>query len=223
MDDGHLNDSQLEVGVQARARLIVPGALFLLVAVLAGIDLVADMKDGARPAHWGVELVVFVAGLIGLLTMLRALLRLSARTRALRDEAAALGKRLNAETERSRSAKAALDETQAEAARWRRRADAFIWGLGSAIEEQFNRWSLSASEKEVAMLMLKGMSHKEIADLRCTTEATTRQQARQIYKKAGLSSRRDLSAFFLEDLLLPSQRRARDEDRHPSSAAPSRQ
>jgi DNA-binding NarL/FixJ family response regulator len=35
------------------------------------------------------------------------------------------------------------------------------------------------------------------------SETTVRQQARAIYRKAGLSGRHDLAAFFLEDLLGP--------------------
>jgi DNA-binding CsgD family transcriptional regulator len=62
---------------------------------------------------------------------------------------------------------------------------------------------LSPAEKEVALLLLKGLSHKELAKVRSITEATARQQARAIYKKAGLSGRSDLAAFFLEDLLVP--------------------
>jgi hypothetical protein len=42
--------------------------------------------------------------------------------------------------------------------------------------------------------------------VRSITEATARQQARGVYKKAGLSGRSDLAAFFLEDLLLPGAR-----------------
>jgi DNA-binding NarL/FixJ family response regulator len=55
----------------------------------------------------------------------------------------------------------------------------------------------------VASLLLKGLSHKEIAEVRRVSEATARQQARAVYKKAGLSGRNELAAFFLEDLLLP--------------------
>jgi hypothetical protein len=51
--------------------------------------------------------------------------------------------------------------------------------------------------------LLKGLSHKEIAEVRSITEVIARQQARAVYKKAGLSGRNDLAAFFLEDLLLP--------------------
>jgi DNA-binding NarL/FixJ family response regulator len=45
---------------------------------------------------------------------------------------------------------------------------------------------------------------KEIAEARQVAERTTRQQATVIYGKTGLSGRASLSAFFLEDLLLPS-------------------
>ncbi len=42
-----------------------------------------------------------------------------------------------------------------------------------------------------------------MGDARDVTEATARQQARSVYRKAGLTGRHDLAAFFLEDLLLP--------------------
>jgi DNA-binding CsgD family transcriptional regulator len=50
---------------------------------------------------------------------------------------------------------------------------------------------------------LKGLSLKEIAQIRATSERTIRAQARALYAKAGLSGRAALSAFFLEDLLAP--------------------
>ena len=53
--------------------------------------------------------------------------------------------------------------------------------------------------------MLKGLSHKEIARLRLTSETTVRQQAAAIYRKSGLASRAELAAFFLEDLLAPRE------------------
>jgi DNA-binding NarL/FixJ family response regulator len=62
---------------------------------------------------------------------------------------------------------------------------------------------LTAAEREVGLLLLKGLSHKEVAAARGTSETTIRQQALAVYRKAGLRNRSDLSAFFLEDLLLP--------------------
>ena len=78
--------------------------------------------------------------------------------------------------------------------------------LGAAIDQQLERWGLTAAEKEVALLLLKGLSHKEIATARDVAESTVRQQARALYRKAGLGGRHDLAAFFLEDLLGPSTR-----------------
>ncbi len=48
--------------------------------------------------------------------------------------------------------------------------------------------------------MLKGMSSKDIALARATSEATIRQQAQGVYRKSGLSGRAELSAYFLESL-----------------------
>jgi DNA-binding NarL/FixJ family response regulator len=58
----------------------------------------------------------------------------------------------------------------------------------------------------VALLLLKGLSLKEIATVRATSERTVRAQARSLYSKAGLTGRAALSSFFLEDLLAPIER-----------------
>ncbi len=50
------------------------------------------------------------------------------------------------------------------------------------------------------------MSLKEVAEIRGTVEKTARAQSMSIYSKAGLSGRSELAAFFLEDLLLPTQK-----------------
>ena len=69
------------------------------------------------------------------------------------------------------------------------------------IQWQFSEWSLSPSEKEVALLMLKGLSIKEISQSRSTQEKTVRKQASSIYEKSKLGGRHELSAWFFEDLL----------------------
>ena len=52
-------------------------------------------------------------------------------------------------------------------------------------------------------MMLKGLSFREIAELRETREKTVRQQATSVYRKAGVTSRNELAAWFLEDMLEP--------------------
>src|SRR5213078_4265991 len=90
-----------------------------------------------------------------------------------------------------------------DARRWNSEAQHVLQGLGAAIDRQFDRWGLTDAEREVALLQLKGLRHREIAELRHTSERTVRQQALAVYRKAGLAGRSDLAAFFLEDLLLP--------------------
>ena len=96
-----------------------------------------------------------------------------------------------------------LELARAQGQRWRSEARSFLNGLGEAIETQFNRWNLTDAEREVALLLLKGLSQKEIATVRAVSERTVREQARAVYSKAGLTGRAALSAFFLEDLLAP--------------------
>ena len=69
------------------------------------------------------------------------------------------------------------------------------------IQWQFTDWSLSPSEKEIALLILKGLSIREIAKCRSTHEKTVRKQASAIYDKSNLAGRHELSAWFFEDML----------------------
>lgn len=168
-----------------RATLIA----FLVVLALATFDLVADADEGMTLGHVLMEGTIMVAGLLGAGLVARALLATNRKGRAIAAEAASLAERLEA--------------TSAEATRWRDEARDLMAGLGRAIDGQFERWDLTPAEKEVGLLLLKGLSHKEVAQVRSVTEATARQQARALYKKAGLTGRNDLAAFFLEDLMLP--------------------
>lgn len=69
------------------------------------------------------------------------------------------------------------------------------------IKEQFESWGLTVGEQQVALLLLKGLSLKEIASVRNTKEMTARQQASSIYAKSSLLGRHEFSAWFLEDFL----------------------
>lgn len=88
---------------------------------------------------------------------------------------------------------------------WKGRAGDLLKGLSESIDQQFDQWALSGAEKQIALLLLKGFSLRDIAHVRGVSERTVRQQATQIYSKASLRGRAELSAFFLEDLMLPEQ------------------
>ena len=68
----------------------------------------------------------------------------------------------------------------------------------ASMRHQFESWELTPAEADIAALILKGVSVRDIALLRGTSEATIRQQAQGIYRKAGLGGRAELAAFFLE-------------------------
>lgn len=69
------------------------------------------------------------------------------------------------------------------------------------IHQQFDDWKLTEGEQQVGMLLLKGLSFKEIAAVRSTKEKTVRQQASTIYGKTNLEGRHEFSGWFFEDFL----------------------
>lgn len=75
--------------------------------------------------------------------------------------------------------------------------------LLAIIRRQFADWDLSPSESEVALLLIKGLSMREISAARQVKEKTVRQQATSIYAKSGYAGRHELAAHFIEDLLAP--------------------
>jgi DNA-binding CsgD family transcriptional regulator len=159
-----------------------PVTLFIVISLFVAADMAADIHDGVGGLHLGLEIFALslcLAGVWGTGVQLRRALR---RTHDLQRD---------------------LDGTRADLARWRGEAQGLLRGLGAAIETQFKRWDLSPAECDVALLILKGLSYKEVADARTTSESTVRHQALAIYRKAGLAGRAEMSAFFLEDLLLP--------------------
>lgn len=102
-----------------------------------------------------------------------------------------------------------------------------LWGLrrlldrNAAVEEQlevttgafhamlqrrFDDWNLTPSERDVALLAVKGLSVAGIAELRATRESTIRAQQAAIYRKAGVTGRSDLLAHLIEEIAtgLPS-------------------
>ena len=105
----------------------------------------------------------------------------------------------------NRQLSAQVTESEQEAAEWKIKAHGILKNLDTMIDTEFTRWNLTPAEKEVALGLLKGLSHKEIAASRNSSEKTVRLQAASLYQKANLDGRAQLSAFFLAGLFLPSQ------------------
>jgi DNA-binding CsgD family transcriptional regulator len=100
-----------------------------------------------------------------------------------------------------------LDARSEERDAWRSSAEHALAGLSRAIDRQFDAWDLTPAEREIALLLLKGHSHKAIAKHTERSVQTVRQHAAVVYRKAKLSGRAELAAFFLADLMLPERER----------------
>ncbi len=85
-------------------------------------------------------------------------------------------------------------------------------GIHAHIEAEFDEWQLTLAEREIALLLLKGLRLKDIADSRGTSERTVRQQAQAVYKKANLEGRFELAAYFIEDVMESMELAAKEAD-----------
>jgi DNA-binding CsgD family transcriptional regulator len=169
-----------DTGRGMRLLLVV---LLLGIAVGGAIDLFLDAPERWLSVHVVYELLLITGGLGAAFWLWLGWWR---------------AERSNVELRRS------LEERRAERDAWRRSAQRALEGLGDAIDEQFRAWRLTPAEREVALLLLKGRSHKEIAATTGRSERTVRQHAIAAYQKAGLGGRAGLAAFFLEGLMLPA-------------------
>lgn len=158
-------------------------ALCSVIFVLIALDIVGDYKEGTAWAHIIVEVLILLLSFTGI----------------------GYFGWLYYQTTQSKiqGLKQDLALANAQAQAWREANKELIAGLSVQIQKQFDTWQLTPAEAEVGLLMLKGLSHQEIAEIRHSSERTIRDQARAIYRKSGLAGRSELSAFFLEDLLLP--------------------
>jgi len=154
------------------------------IALGGAVDLWMDWPSSPGAFHVGFEIAVLVFSLAGVAYLWAGWMQ----------------------TRRSlvRSAEASRQLTEERDA-WRQRTEKLLRGLGEEIDAQLRRWNLTPAEREIALLLLKGYGHKEIATLLERSERTVRQHAVAVYRKSNLSGRAELSAFFLENLLLPPE------------------
>ncbi len=160
----------------------------LIAAVLATItalnflDVLHDIRLGVPRAHIIEESLIVIAAAAGFVYILWEMRQRTREMKQLAHTLSAADQQLSDITEEMRSERRHYGET---------------------IQRQFTDWQLTRSEQQVAMLMLKGLSFKEIATVRETREKTVRQQASRIYGKSGLEGRHALAAWFLEDFIAP--------------------
>ena len=157
--------------------------ILILAIVVAGNlgDVLYDYREGASMTHIAMELSIAIMSFALITGLTVGVWRQSRSNARLKSELASISE-TNTQT-----LPPALATARHE--------------LALVLRTQFENWQLTQTEREVAMLLLKGLSFKEIASVRDTMEKTVRQQASTIYKKANVSGRHAFSAWFIEDLL----------------------
>ena len=70
------------------------------------------------------------------------------------------------------------------------------------MDEFFDDWALSPSERDVAMFALRGFGNAEIATLRGKSEATIKTQINAVFRKAGVASRAQLMGVFVDAMMV---------------------
>jgi DNA-binding CsgD family transcriptional regulator len=158
-------------------------ATLLAVVLAAGLDLALDQPQTLLSVHVLVELTVLVTSLTLALYLWRAWFL--TRTKLV-------------------SSRESLAESVRELEDWRDASSDSMRDFSVAVANQMRSWGLTPAEREVAVEVLKGISHKQIAARTNRSERTVRQHAVSIYSKSGLGGRAELAGFFLNELAVIS-------------------
>lgn len=170
------------VEVLMRDKLIA--ATLLVIMVLNFFDVLTDIHLGVPQWHIFSEGLIVVISAACAIYLIRDIRARTANINALKQEL------VHSKKELKNISQAMMDARHE---------------YSGVIQTQFSQWTLTRSEQEVAMLLLKGLSFKEISALRSTKEKTVRQQASDIYSKADVEGRHEFAAWFLEDFMQQGQ------------------
>jgi DNA-binding CsgD family transcriptional regulator len=73
--------------------------------------------------------------------------------------------------------------------------------LQDIIQNHFDAWKLTASERDVAGLMIKGLSISEIASVRGSAEGTVKAHLNAIYRKSNARNRAEVLSHIMDTLI----------------------
>lgn len=73
--------------------------------------------------------------------------------------------------------------------------------LQDIIQSHFDSWKLTASERDVAALMIKGLSISEIASVRGSADGTVKAHLSAIYRKSNARNRAEVLSHIMDTLI----------------------
>jgi len=173
-----------EVRLLNRALVIKKDDLFFLIIfsiiiLFTSVDIITDLQEGLSLEHISHEVGISLLCLILIFYQLKVI-------RRKRITIINIEKNVEQLSQENREIKNQLKKLSGD--------------FHQIINLQMVQWKFSDGEKDIGKLIMKGLSMKEIAEIRQTTESTVRQQATSIYRKANLHGRQEFIAYFLEDL-----------------------
>ncbi|MGB0938479.1 MAG: helix-turn-helix transcriptional regulator [Colwellia sp.] len=154
--------------------------ILLVIMILNFFDVLTDISLGVPGWHIFTESLIVLVSAIGAIFLIKDI---KART----SDIVSLKKELNISDDKLKNISEEMKNARHE--------------YSEVIHTQFERWALTSSEQEIAMLLLKGFSFKDMSAVRNTKEKTVRQQASAIYSKANVEGRHEFAAWFFEDFI----------------------
>ncbi len=73
--------------------------------------------------------------------------------------------------------------------------------LAEVMDGLFDDWNLTAAERDIAVMICKGLDNDEIARVRQTAAGTVRAQVTSVYAKSGAHGRSQFVSLFLDELM----------------------
>lgn len=97
---------------------------------------------------------------------------------------------------------------QAQAARSRETIQMLRGNFDEVLRDKFEEWGLTAAERDVTLLIIRGLSVAEIAAARNTAQGTIKAQSTSIFRKIGVGSKSELMSTIIDEFLDVRPRRA---------------
>jgi DNA-binding CsgD family transcriptional regulator len=69
------------------------------------------------------------------------------------------------------------------------------------LRDKFKEWSLTAAERDVTLLIIRGLSVADIAAARNTAQGTIKAQSTSIFRKIGVGSKTELMSVIIDEFL----------------------
>jgi len=81
------------------------------------------------------------------------------------------------------------------------------------VRQKFVKWALTPAEKDISILLLKGLGTAEISEMRSTKLGTVKLQVHKILQKSGATNRAEFMSLFIDDFLdfeaeIPARRKS---------------